>query len=219
MLAYSIERLERLSDEHLKEIADLTAQAFAGDIEWLTEIGGDLAFQTEYCNAALRATVLEGELYILTTGLGEKREIASWVSWFPPGNGLFATEAQRALGYTKLSKKFTPEVKEWRKKTYPMIGKLVNEVFTAKERSLQWWCSILATRPDYQGNGFATALMDIGYQKAKKTKELGTFVGLMTQTEENVNKYTSMGFEKIGGIDHMPVPGGITSIHVMVRRP
>lgn len=37
---------------------------------------------------------------------------------------------------------------------------------STQEKRLQWWCSLLATRPDFQGNGFATALMNIGYQKA-----------------------------------------------------
>lgn len=35
-----------------------------------------------------------------------------------------------------------------------------------QEQGLYRWCSILATRPDLQGNGFGTALMNIGYQKA-----------------------------------------------------
>ena len=29
-----------------------------------------------------------------------------------------------------------------------------------------WWCLDLATRPDLQRNGYATALMNIGFQKA-----------------------------------------------------
>ena len=35
-----------------------------------------------------------------------------------------------------------------------------------KEQRPYWWCSDIATRPDLQGNGFATALMNIGFQKA-----------------------------------------------------
>jgi GNAT superfamily N-acetyltransferase len=35
-----------------------------------------------------------------------------------------------------------------------------------QEQRLYRWCSALATRPDLQGNGFGTALMNIGYQKA-----------------------------------------------------
>lgn len=101
-----------LLDEHLKEIADLTAQAFSGgepydalwvriqsiestkNIAWLMfNIGGDWALHTEYCHALLRATILEGELYILTIEKPSgKKEIASWVSWFPPGAKMFATQ-------------------------------------------------------------------------------------------------------------------------------
>ena len=127
MLEYSIERLETLSsscyfshtkqwllnfslplDEHLKEIADLCAQAFAGgvrrsvkldiqcwlwtDVAWTTLISGDWSLNTEYCSAVLHAAILEGEVYILTIERGGKREIASWVVLFPPGRALFGTQ-------------------------------------------------------------------------------------------------------------------------------
>jgi len=113
MLEYQIERLETLSNEHLAQIANLNAQAFAGDIAWTTMIGGDWTLNTEYSNAILRATILEGELYILTIAKGEKREIASWAAWFPPGRSLFSTEAQRALGFNDLFNKLKPEVQDW----------------------------------------------------------------------------------------------------------
>jgi len=87
-----------------------------------------------------------------------------------------------------------------------------------QEKKLQWWCAHLATRLDLQGNGFATALMGIGYKKAMETKELGTFIGLMTGTDENVNKYTSMGLKKIGETV-LPMPRGNMSIHVLIRKP
>lgn len=220
MLAYLIERLETLSDEHLKEIADLSAQAFAGDVAWTALIGGDWSLNREYCNAVLRAAILEGEVYILTIAKGERKEIASWVVWFPPGRALFKTEAQRALGFNDLFKKIKPEVQDWLTNTYPKyIAKFKDEVFTKEEQRLHWWCYDLATRPDLQGKGFGTALMDIVYQKAKKTKELGTFLGLMTQTDENVNKYASMGFKKIGGME-FPMPGGTsTYLYLMIRKP
>lgn len=67
------------------------------DLTWIISISGDWTLHTEYCNAVLRATILEGELYILTVAKGKKREIASWVSWFPPGSSLFATQVSYML--------------------------------------------------------------------------------------------------------------------------
>lgn len=55
-------------------------------------IGGDWSLNREYCSAVLRAAILEGEVYILTIEMGGKREIASWVVWFPPGRALFGTQ-------------------------------------------------------------------------------------------------------------------------------
>jgi len=219
MLEYLIERLETLSNEHLKEIADLNAQAFAGDVAWSTLLGEDWSLNTEYCNAVLRASILEGEVYILTIERGGKREIASWAVLFPPGRVLFGTEAQRALGFNDYFKKIKPELQDWMTNTFPKyVAKFRDEVFTKEEQRLHWWCSYLATRPDLQSNGFATALMNIGYQKAKRTKELGTFLGLMTQTDENVNKYTSMGFKKIGETE-FPLLRGDVCISMMMRKP
>jgi len=104
-MEYSIERLETLSDEHLREIADLTAQAFAGDPAWTTLIGGDLSLNTEYCNAEIRASMLEGEVYILTIEKGGKREIASWAVFFPPGSVLMELKLNGNWDLTNFSKK------------------------------------------------------------------------------------------------------------------
>lgn len=68
---------------------------FGIDPTWTTLIGGDWNLNIEYCNAVLCATILEGELYILSIAKGGKREIASWAAWFPPGNALFGTQVPR----------------------------------------------------------------------------------------------------------------------------
>ena len=98
-------------DEHLKEIADLSAQSFAEgaqrsvvilisnkwlwtDVTWTTLIGADSdsSLKTEYCNAVLRAAIAEGEVYVLNVERGGKMEIASWAGFFPPGSILFGTQ-------------------------------------------------------------------------------------------------------------------------------
>ena len=55
-------------------------------------MGGDWSLNIEYCNAVLRAAILEGEVYIITIERGGKREIASWAVWFAPGRSLFGTQ-------------------------------------------------------------------------------------------------------------------------------
>ena len=55
-------------------------------------LGGDWSLNTEFCGAVLRATILEGEVYIITIERGGKREIASWAALFPPGRSLFGTQ-------------------------------------------------------------------------------------------------------------------------------
>jgi hypothetical protein len=60
-------------------------------------LGDDLSLSTEYCNAVLRAAILEGEVYILTIERGAKREIATWAVFFPPGCALFGTQVSCAF--------------------------------------------------------------------------------------------------------------------------
>ena len=55
-------------------------------------MGGDWSLVTEHCNAILRATIAEGELYILKIERGGKMEIASWAAFFPPCVELFGTQ-------------------------------------------------------------------------------------------------------------------------------
>ena len=53
---------------------------------------GDWSLNTEYCNAVLRAAILEGEVYIVIIEREGKREIASVAVLFPPGRTLFETQ-------------------------------------------------------------------------------------------------------------------------------
>jgi hypothetical protein len=46
-----------------------------------------MSLQPDLCRATIRATALEGELYIITVGQDER--IVSTASWFRPGKGLF----------------------------------------------------------------------------------------------------------------------------------
>ena len=69
-----------------------TSVDFGLDVAWTTLIGGDWSLNIEYCDAVLRAAILEGEVYILTIERGGKREIASWATLFPPGRALFGTQ-------------------------------------------------------------------------------------------------------------------------------
>lgn len=82
--------------KHLLEVCDAQlipiSVDFGLDVAWTTLIGGDWSLNIEYCNAVLRAAILEGEVYILTVEKEGKREIASWAVLFPPGRALLRTQ-------------------------------------------------------------------------------------------------------------------------------
>jgi len=113
-----------------------------------------------------------------------------------------------------------PEVQEWYASTYPKYAAELKHKFTKEEQNLHWWCFTLATRPDLQRNGFGTALVNVGYQKAIKTKELGTFFGLIATLSKHVNTGISMGLKEVGKLDcPLSSIGPTITTHVMIRKP
>lgn len=63
---------------------DIAAKAF---------IGGDWSLLRESYIAMIRATLLEGLLYVVTVGKGSEEKIVSMGCWFGNGTALFATYA------------------------------------------------------------------------------------------------------------------------------
>ncbi|PPQ82840.1 hypothetical protein CVT25_009215 [Psilocybe cyanescens] len=94
-------------------------------------LGGDLSRSYEYWSSIFRATLLEGELWVVTVDNEGKEEIVSCAVWYAPGRALFATEAQRALGYDDYVNGCSRETKNWLEKTYPShMKEFVGRLFT-----------------------------------------------------------------------------------------
>ena len=54
-------------------------------------MSGDPSLSYDYWTAYLRATILEGELWVVSILQNGKWEIVSFASWFAPGTGLWNT--------------------------------------------------------------------------------------------------------------------------------
>ncbi len=50
-------------------------------------VGGNWAIQNEFIQAMTRATLLDGEVFVVQ---GDHGQIISVAFWFPPGHGLFS---------------------------------------------------------------------------------------------------------------------------------
>ncbi|THU89926.1 hypothetical protein K435DRAFT_781417 [Dendrothele bispora CBS 962.96] len=189
----------------------MCVRAYNGDISTKALLGGNWELHGDYWRSLIRAAALEGEIYVVRNPKGQ---IVSIAVWFPPGNDLFNSEEQRALGFNDFFAKLSPETQEWWNTTCDeVMGELAKKVFTKEERESRWWCVNLATEPTYQGRGYATALIDTMFQKAKST---GTILGLATAPDYNVPKYLGMGFRERGNAP-MPSPTGDFVVHMFSK--
>ncbi|KAI0311936.1 hypothetical protein OF83DRAFT_705952 [Amylostereum chailletii] len=113
-------------------------------------------------------------------------------------NALFSTAEQRALGFSKLFKKLSPETQHWWTDTYPeTINKWQAQIFTEEERARLTWCFLLVTEPTHHDNaeGLAAALVNPWYSAVS---EKGQLVGLATADESAANRYKAIGFRERG---------------------
>lgn len=74
-----------------------------------------------------------------------------------------------------------------------------------------WYLLSLGTRPERQGQGYGSALVDVGLSRAD---EAGLPCYLETATQSNIDYYTKRGFEVTG-----QVPMGRFTFTGMVRPP
>ncbi|ESK90418.1 hypothetical protein Moror_13666 [Moniliophthora roreri MCA 2997] len=193
MSKVTVHRIERLNETELEHAIAVHVKAYEGDLSMKVMLGGDERLVPELGRAMIRASLLEGHVYAVKNDSGD---IVSFGLWFQPGTGVFGTEAQRALGFNDLFKKFSPEQQQWFATTYPEARKkYVEPLFTDEERSKRWWCASLVTDPEYQGKGYATAIVDTVYQRASEANE---FLSLSTNPPVNVQKYILMGFRERG---------------------
>ncbi|EEB92878.1 hypothetical protein MPER_08548, partial [Moniliophthora perniciosa FA553] len=94
--------------------------AYEGDFSMLISLGGDWSLAPDISRAIIRATLLEGEVYVVKN---DSDEIVSFGLWFRPGTEVFSTPEQRALGFDDFFKKLKTEMQAWYQNTYPEYSK------------------------------------------------------------------------------------------------
>ncbi|KAJ7893292.1 hypothetical protein B0H13DRAFT_2037571 [Mycena leptocephala] len=80
--------LHTILDAQVDQVVEIILKAFATDVVVQSMSGGNPALAREATHAIYRAGLLEG-------------------------NGLYVTEAQRALGFDAVTAKYTEEMKHW----------------------------------------------------------------------------------------------------------
>lgn len=117
MSTFQIKQLTKATESQIKDIADFFSDAFHGDVSMKAFVGGDWGLLPELETAMLRASLLEGVVYVVTVGKGSDEKIVSAGYWFGDGSAMFGSEKQRALGYDAWFEKISDETKIWMSKT------------------------------------------------------------------------------------------------------
>ncbi|TFK51053.1 hypothetical protein OE88DRAFT_1630635 [Heliocybe sulcata] len=182
------------------------------DIAHKALIGGNWSLSPLYIRANLRATALEGEIYVVKDPVTSR--IVSFGLWFAPGKALFGSDEQKALGFNDFFNKLSTETQHWWTHTYPdTVRPFMARIWTKEELGKRLYCFNLCTDPEHQNRGYATAIVDFAFEKAKRN---GQILGLSTSSDLNVRKYLSMGFRERGQTS-LDAPTGGFPVHCFSR--
>ncbi|KAI0295626.1 hypothetical protein B0F90DRAFT_1820375 [Multifurca ochricompacta] len=191
-----VRKLEHPTPVQLDLVVNILIRAYAGDIAEQVFTGGDPALADLVWRSMIKAGVHSGVLYVAST---EPESINAIGLWFPPGQLLYATPDQLALGFSDLLARLSPEHLNW----------FLND-FSAKTRELKarifgptlerdtWYANCIATDPSCQSRGLASAIINHVIAEAAETKSV---VALGTQTEKNATFYRNRGFVEHGRLD------------------
>ncbi|KAF9259202.1 hypothetical protein L218DRAFT_908590 [Marasmius fiardii PR-910] len=208
-----VSRVLEMTEEEMGQAIELYAQAFSGDIYLNAFLGGDWALLPSQGRAVLRAAMLEGEVYAVKDTYSDR--FISIGIWLPPGRGIFATEAQRALGFYDWFDRLSEEAKDWHAQTVPNVKRrLVDPMFTDEEMKTRWWCFGLFTATEHRGKGYAKAIVNEVSQRVSKANE---FIGLATVSLINVARYKTMGLQERGTYV-LPTLFGDIQVYVLTRK-
>ncbi|THU95813.1 hypothetical protein K435DRAFT_723318 [Dendrothele bispora CBS 962.96] len=193
MSAYTVQRIESPSAEEIDQAVALFVSLMKDGVTTQCLVGGDLSL-VDLMARSIRAGCLAGEYYNATTV--EDGKMIGFCLWMPPGEDLFNTEEQRALGLTDFMSKLSPEGKEFYKGTYlKVFPSFVGECIGPTGKKDGWWLHMAMTAPEYQRQEVATSLINLVKEKASKH---GDVLALAVSAEENVPVYSSMGFQNKG---------------------
>ncbi|KAJ7057057.1 hypothetical protein C8F01DRAFT_342102 [Mycena amicta] len=191
-------RVQEPTDAQFDQVVEIILKAFAADVAVQSMSGGgNPALAREDTQAISRAGFLEG-CVLLAVDYSVSVDVLGVALAFGPGNDLYVTEAQRALGFDAVAAKYTEEMKHWWADFIQNSRKFKDDT-VGSDRILQSWYAVkIATDPARQGQGVGTALVKALCEKAEVD---GVPLFLNAMTESNVTWYKKLGFKAKGTRD------------------
>ncbi|KAJ3717435.1 hypothetical protein C8R42DRAFT_179578 [Lentinula raphanica] len=215
-----VRQLNEPTESQVDAIVDICVNAYRGDVSTKVFTGNNPALDEPMWRAMVRAGFHSGTVYVATDDSidsnSNSNSIMSVGVWFGPGNVLYMTEDQRALGYTDFFRRVSPGCRDWMMRDFsPKVRQFKNRALGETTERNSWYCNVLATHPNYQRRGFATAIIKTVCARAAVE---GVPICLGTQSEKNALFYRHRGLREVGKMDE-PTPWGVITGNVFILEP
>ncbi|KAJ7650623.1 acyl-CoA N-acyltransferase [Roridomyces roridus] len=208
-MAFQISHKKSVSARELDEAVDACTRAYVGELASNSMVGGDESLKDPIFRAMIRAGELAGQVYLATDD--DSGKVVAVAVWYPPGTALFNSEEQRALGFDHFYKNLLPDTKAFWDTTYVPV---VDE-FLAEGVDDSFYLNLIATDPDFQKRGIATALLKTVHNKFVGTDAKPMFAHCAAN-EPNARFYESCGYS-VAGKMYMEAPTGNYPVIVLTK--
>lgn len=181
-----------LTSTQLDDVVAISVRAYDANPSIRAMSGGNKALYDPFFRAVTRALVLEGKIWLAVSN----GRIVGVLGGFGPGKFLWATEAQRALGFDDVYARLSEETKDWWENIYgPQIKEFMDGAL-GKTANLDGWVTpLLAVDPPYQQRGIGAAMFNEMTSQAIQDKAI-MVVG--ADSDLNAHIYETFGFKVKG---------------------
>ncbi|EIW81732.1 hypothetical protein CONPUDRAFT_136530 [Coniophora puteana RWD-64-598 SS2] len=221
MVNYSVERVDRLTDEEIEATVDAAVAAIKHSNSALVMMGTRDEDRRRYCRAVIRACLADGDL--LFAREDGSRRVVGMAVWFPPGRKMKSSENMKAE-FDSFVAKLPPAPKMWWEDPKQIYSKATGP-FLAEHLAPygvvdSWYCTCLVVHPDFQRNGIGSSLIEAYIEKLYTDDRAKDYpqVALCTDTDRNIEFYKRLGFElKSSTTIPTPLDGVFYPVHCMSR--
>ncbi|KAI0340439.1 hypothetical protein BDW22DRAFT_1486269 [Trametopsis cervina] len=205
-----IQRVENPSDARVDEDVDLFFSLMKEDVALKSLVGGEPEKIDGMGRAMLRAGILAGEYYEATDE--KDGSLLGYLMTMPPGQDLFSTDEQRALGLTEFMANLSPEGKEYYRTTYlAEFPAFVNACLGPTGKLDSWYIHMVMVQREHQGRGIGKGLISQVVEKASRS---GDVIAMSTTTEVNSVIYQKCGLTLLDK-KIMPSPWGEWPLYIL----
>lgn len=205
----TLQQVESPSDARIAEAVALFVELMHDDKSMISLTGGAPELVGPLGSAMLRAGAQYGEYYEAVDAHGR---LVGFLMTMPPGQDLFSTDEQRALGLTDFMGKLPEAGKEYYRTTYMIeFPAVVNRNLGPTGKRDSWYIHMLMVKREHQGRGIGKGLIGLVREKAAKN---GDRIAMSCTTDTNAIIYQRCGLT-LRDKQMMPSPWGEWPLYLL----